>query len=272
MSARRCFAPACRRLGRPAILANARGAPDPRGGAIADGDPRRARGGRSRPAARPCATIVRRTASSAISSMPSRSMTARARLPEAALPRHDRPHDVQSGRSTFYCPDLPDSERGRRLREPPSFIDKARRGSYLTGNPVSARKQAFWPSFRAFCCRRRAIGAPSAPCERARSRRRTAVERSKMLGAVKFDSVMKRVFGSSNDRRLKGYRPKVAAINALEPEFEALSDEAVAGRRPTSSAPNSPPARRSTISSRPLSPRCARRPSARSSSAISTCS
>src|SRR6204780_1325230 len=45
-----------------------------------------------------------------------------------------------------------------------------------------------------------------------------------MLGALKFDSVMKRVFGSSNDRRLKGYRPKVAAINALEPEFEALSD------------------------------------------------
>jgi preprotein translocase subunit SecA len=47
-----------------------------------------------------------------------------------------------------------------------------------------------------------------------------------MLGsALKFDSVMKRVFGSSNDRRLKGYRPKVAAINALEPEFEALSDD-----------------------------------------------
>ena len=46
-----------------------------------------------------------------------------------------------------------------------------------------------------------------------------------MLGALKFDSVMKSVFGSSNDRRLKGYRPKVAAINALEPEFEALSDE-----------------------------------------------
>ena len=36
---------------------------------------------------------------------------------------------------------------------------------------------------------------------------------------------MKRVFGSSNDRRLKGYRPKVAEINALEPEFEALTDE-----------------------------------------------
>ena len=46
-----------------------------------------------------------------------------------------------------------------------------------------------------------------------------------MLGALKFDTVMKRVFGSSNDRRLKGYRPMVVAINALEPEFEALTDE-----------------------------------------------
>src|SRR6202451_1681968 len=46
-----------------------------------------------------------------------------------------------------------------------------------------------------------------------------------MLGALKFDTVMKRVFGSSNDRRLKGYRPMVAAINALEPEFEALTND-----------------------------------------------
>src|ERR1700744_3763816 len=46
-----------------------------------------------------------------------------------------------------------------------------------------------------------------------------------MLGALKIDSVMKRVFGSSNDRRLKGYRPKVAAINALEPDFDALSHD-----------------------------------------------
>ena len=36
-----------------------------------------------------------------------------------------------------------------------------------------------------------------------------------LSSALKFDSVMKRVFGSSNDRRLKGYRPKVAEINAL---------------------------------------------------------
>src|SRR3954465_6089639 len=38
-------------------------------------------------------------------------------------------------------------------------------------------------------------------------------------------SVLKKVFGSANDRRLKGYNPKVAAINALENEFAALDDE-----------------------------------------------
>ena len=51
-----------------------------------------------------------------------------------------------------------------------------------------------------------------------------------MLGALKIDSVMKRVFGSSNDRRLKSYRPRVAAINALEPEFAALTDEQLRAR------------------------------------------
>jgi len=40
-----------------------------------------------------------------------------------------------------------------------------------------------------------------------------------------LDTVLKRMFGSANDRRLKGYRPKVAEINALEPEFAALTDE-----------------------------------------------
>src|SRR5580658_159933 len=51
------------------------------------------------------------------------------------------------------------------------------------------------------------------------------VERSAMIG-----SVLKRVFGSSNDRRLKGYRPGVAAVNALEPEFAALTDEQLAAK------------------------------------------
>ena len=43
-------------------------------------------------------------------------------------------------------------------------------------------------------------------------------------------SLAKKVFGSSNDRRLKTYRPKVAAINALEPAMLALSDEQLAHR------------------------------------------
>ncbi|MCA1998795.1 MAG: preprotein translocase subunit SecA [Hyphomicrobiales bacterium] len=49
-----------------------------------------------------------------------------------------------------------------------------------------------------------------------------------MLGAL-----AKSIFGSANDRRLKGYRPKVAAINAMEPELEALSDEALRARTET---------------------------------------
>jgi preprotein translocase subunit SecA len=45
-----------------------------------------------------------------------------------------------------------------------------------------------------------------------------------------LDSLLKKLFGSANDRRLKGYRPKVAAVNALEPEFAALSDEQLRGK------------------------------------------
>ncbi|GJD52642.1 Protein translocase subunit SecA [Methylobacterium crusticola] len=43
-------------------------------------------------------------------------------------------------------------------------------------------------------------------------------------------SIAKKIFGSSNDRRVKGYRPRVQAINALEPEMEALSDEQLRAR------------------------------------------
>ena len=46
-----------------------------------------------------------------------------------------------------------------------------------------------------------------------------------MIGAL-----AKSVFGSSNDRRLRAYYPKVEAINALEPELAALSDEALKAR------------------------------------------
>ncbi len=45
-----------------------------------------------------------------------------------------------------------------------------------------------------------------------------------MLG---FGTIAKKVFGTANDRKVKATRPLVAKINALEPEFEALSDEAI---------------------------------------------
>jgi preprotein translocase subunit SecA len=46
-----------------------------------------------------------------------------------------------------------------------------------------------------------------------------------MIGAV-----ARKLFGSSNERRIRTYRPRVDEINALEPELEALSDEALRAR------------------------------------------
>ncbi|MCS0504060.1 preprotein translocase subunit SecA [Ancylobacter mangrovi] len=46
-----------------------------------------------------------------------------------------------------------------------------------------------------------------------------------MLGAI-----ARKIFGSANDRRVRGYQPKVAAINALEPELLKLSDEELRAR------------------------------------------
>src|SRR2546421_12051136 len=46
-----------------------------------------------------------------------------------------------------------------------------------------------------------------------------------MIGAL-----ARKFFGSANDRRVKGYQPRVNAINALEPELAALSDEALKAR------------------------------------------
>lgn len=45
-----------------------------------------------------------------------------------------------------------------------------------------------------------------------------------------FGALAKKIFGSSNDRRLKAYAPRVAAINALEAEVAALSDDALRAR------------------------------------------
>ncbi|MCP4385965.1 MAG: preprotein translocase subunit SecA [Hyphomicrobiales bacterium] len=42
---------------------------------------------------------------------------------------------------------------------------------------------------------------------------------------VGLGSITRKLFGSSNDRRIKGYQPRVDAINALEPEISALTDD-----------------------------------------------
>ncbi|MCC0023843.1 MAG: preprotein translocase subunit SecA [Hyphomicrobiaceae bacterium] len=43
-------------------------------------------------------------------------------------------------------------------------------------------------------------------------------------------SLARRIFGSSNDRRIKRYNPLVTAINELEPELEKLSDDELKAR------------------------------------------
>jgi preprotein translocase subunit SecA len=48
-----------------------------------------------------------------------------------------------------------------------------------------------------------------------------------MIGAL-----ARRLFGSANERYVKGLQPLVDAINALEPELEALSDDALRQRTP----------------------------------------
>src|SRR4030081_2588220 len=45
-----------------------------------------------------------------------------------------------------------------------------------------------------------------------------------------FAGLFRKCFGWANERRIKGYRPRVEAINALEPELKALSDDALRAR------------------------------------------
>jgi preprotein translocase subunit SecA len=45
-----------------------------------------------------------------------------------------------------------------------------------------------------------------------------------------FSTIAMKIFGSANERRLKTYRPQVAAINALEPEIAKLTDAELRAR------------------------------------------
>ena len=47
---------------------------------------------------------------------------------------------------------------------------------------------------------------------------------------VSLGGIARKLFGSSNERRVRGLRPRVAAINALEEQMKALSDEALAAK------------------------------------------
>ncbi len=47
---------------------------------------------------------------------------------------------------------------------------------------------------------------------------------------VSLGGIASKIFGSSNERRIKSYRPKVAAINALEDEMQALTDDRLAAK------------------------------------------
>jgi len=47
---------------------------------------------------------------------------------------------------------------------------------------------------------------------------------------VSLGGLARKLFGSANERRIRSYQPKVAAINALEESMKALSDEALAGK------------------------------------------
>src|SRR5688572_8991229 len=54
-----------------------------------------------------------------------------------------------------------------------------------------------------------------------------------MLSLGSFGTIASKIFGSSNGRRVRGYRSRVEAINALEPEIEKLSDAELRARTET---------------------------------------
>src|SRR4029077_7312938 len=48
--------------------------------------------------------------------------------------------------------------------------------------------------------------------------------------ASAFTQIGRKIFGSKNEREVKRLRPAVAEINALEPEYEKLSDDQLRAR------------------------------------------
>lgn len=85
------------------------------------------------------------------------------------------------------------------------FVDRARAGAYLS--TLFFLRESLTSSF---------WRAPKAP----------------ILEALMIGAIVKRVFGSANDRYVKSLRGLVAKVNDLEHQFEALSDEEIRGLTP----------------------------------------
>jgi preprotein translocase subunit SecA len=83
--------------------------------------------------------------------------------------------------------------------------------------------------------------------------------------------IARKLFGSSNERRIKGYLPRVAQINALEKELAGLSDEALRARTEAFKRRSRRVRAWTTSWCRPLPP-AGRRRSGRWGSGTSTCS
>ncbi|MGO7162140.1 preprotein translocase subunit SecA, partial [Rhizobium johnstonii] len=47
---------------------------------------------------------------------------------------------------------------------------------------------------------------------------------------VSFGGIARKLFGSSNDRRVRSYQPNVTAINSIEEKTKALTDEQLAAK------------------------------------------
>src|SRR5690606_28453692 len=80
-----------------------------------------------------------------------------------------------------------------------------------------------------FCpCKGPHIGHVSR-AEKARRSGRAAMKKRDVPSMV-VSALTQRIFGSANDRRIKKCQPQVDAINALEPELKALSDDQLRAR------------------------------------------
>ena len=48
-----------------------------------------------------------------------------------------------------------------------------------------------------------------------------------------FETILAKIFGTKHEREVKAMRPMIAAINDLEPQIQALSDEELAAQTVT---------------------------------------